>query len=98
MFQRIGTDLAPLAFSIDACMPLSGSPAPTSPPALVSPTMPTLPFETHSRECASSFVQTAFSKLPWQSSSRQTRGFTPQGSPDKVRAFLGSNRLLQEFG
>jgi hypothetical protein len=56
----------------------------------------TIPFQIHSRECASGFVQTALSKLPWRLRNLQTRRPTRQGSPDKVKAFIIPNPLRSD--
>ncbi len=46
--------------------PNQGSVSPIAPatPSIPTPAASQIPFETHSRECASGFVQTALSKLP----------------------------------
>jgi hypothetical protein len=91
VFQATTTNFTESTDSVDACQLFSVSSSRSSPPAPTSPSVLTIPFEIHSRECASGFVQTALSKLPWRSRSLQTRRLTRQDSPDKVKAFIGSN-------
>lgn len=88
VFQITTTNFAASTDSVDACRLFSGSSLRSSPPAPTSPSVPTIPFEIHSRECASGFVQTALSRLPWRSRSLQTRRLARQDSPDKVKAFI----------
>jgi len=89
VFQITTTNFAASTDSVDACQLFSGSSLRSSPPAPTSPSVPTIPFEIHSRECASGFVQTALSRLPWRSRSLQTRRLARQDSPDKVKGFIG---------
>jgi hypothetical protein len=60
---------------------------PSKNPAPTSPSVRTIPFEIHSRECASGFVQTGLSKLPWRSRNAQTSRLTPHGSPIRSKRF-----------